>query len=81
MIIAQLLELGRWRCDAPMAAGAAAPGKSTAPVAGPLSGRLLKNGRFQKKVMLEAVGAFTPREGTELLDSAQADAGHPAQRK
>ena len=31
--------------------------------------------------MLEAVGAFTPREGPELFDSAQADAGEPAQRR
>jgi hypothetical protein len=31
--------------------------------------------------MLEALLAFTPREGPELFDSAQADAGEPAQRE
>jgi hypothetical protein len=67
MTIAQLLELGRWGRDALMATGAEALRESAALVAGPLSGRPWKNGRFQKKAMLEAVGAFTPREGPELF--------------
>jgi len=45
-----------------MATGTKAARKSTAPVAGPLSEPLWKNSRFQKEAMLEAVGAFTPRE-------------------
>ena len=60
-----------------MANGSETLRESAAPVAGPLSGRLWKNGRFQKKVMLEAVGAFTQRERPELFDSAHADAGEP----
>jgi hypothetical protein len=52
-----------------MATGTEAPRKSAALVAGPPAARLWKKGRFQKKVMLEAVGAFTPREGPELLEA------------
>jgi hypothetical protein len=82
MTIGQLLELGSWRCDALMATtGTQALRKGTALVAEPLSGPLWKNGRFQEKVMLEVVGAFTPRQGPELFDAAQADAGKPAQRE
>ncbi len=50
--IAQLLELGRCRFDGLMATGAEALCKPIALVAGPFSGRLEKNGRFQKKAML-----------------------------
>lgn len=75
-----MLELGEWRCGALMASGVEALRVPAALVAGPLSERLWKNRRFQKKAMLEAVGAFTPQEGPELFDSAQADAGEPAQR-
>src|ERR1035437_6957530 len=53
MTIAQLLEFGRRRCEAPTATVAEALRKSTALVAGPLSGRLWKNGRFQKKAMFK----------------------------
>src|ERR1039458_2458029 len=56
MTIAQLLELGRWRCDGPMAAGPEALRESTALAAGPVSGSLWKNGRFQKKAMSVKVG-------------------------
>src|ERR1019366_10338907 len=52
-----------------MATGTEALRKSTALVAGPPAARLWKKGRFKKKVMLEAVGAFTPREGPELLEA------------
>src|ERR1035441_6418941 len=62
MTIAQLLEFGRWWCDALMAGGTEALRESAALVAGPPSGSLRKNDRFQKKAMLEARGAFTPRE-------------------
>jgi hypothetical protein len=34
--------------------------KSNVLVGGPLSERLWKNGRFQKKAILEPVGAFMP---------------------
>ena len=63
-----------------MATGAEVLPKSAALVAGPLTGRLWKNVRFQEKAMLETVGAFTPRKGHELFDSARADAGESAQR-
>src|ERR1017187_5916962 len=52
MTIGQLLELGRWRCDTPMASGTEALRESAALVAGPVSGRLWKNGRFQNEAML-----------------------------
>jgi hypothetical protein len=78
MAIAHLLEVGSWWCDALMATGTEALRKSAALVAEPVSGPLWKN-RFQKNAMLDAVGAFTPRESPELLDSAQADAGEPTQ--
>lgn len=67
-----------WRCDALMATGTEALRNSTALVAGPLSGRLWKNGRFRKNAMLTTVGAFTPQADTQLLDAAQADAGESA---
>jgi hypothetical protein len=63
-----------------MAGGTEALREPAALVAGPLSGRLWKNSRFQNKAMLEAVVPFTPREGPELFDSAQADAAEPTQR-
>jgi len=63
-----------------MATGTEALRKSIALVAGPLSERLRKNGRLRKRVMLEILAAFTPWEDPELFDSAQADAGEPAQR-
>jgi hypothetical protein len=61
-----------------MATGAEAPCQSAALVAGPFAGRLRKNG-FEKKAMLEALGAFTSWDDTELFDSTQADAGEQAQ--
>src|SRR5271157_5041615 len=67
--IAQLLELGRRRWEALMAGGTGASRKSTALAAGLVPGRLWKNGRFQNNAMLEALGAFTPRERPELFDS------------
>jgi len=78
MTIAHVLEFGRWRWDALMGTGTEALRESTALVAGPLSGPLWKNGRFQKKAISESVGTFTPREGPDLFDSAQAYAGESA---
>jgi hypothetical protein len=53
--------------------------KSTALLAESLSGRLWKNGRFQKKAISEAVGAFTPCEGPDHGFSIQASGNRRAQ--
>jgi hypothetical protein len=76
--IPQGLELGRRRCEALMATGTEAVRNSTGLVAGLPSGCLRKNGRFRKKAMLEAVGAFTPQADPQLFDSALAGAGESA---
>src|ERR1017187_5430856 len=49
MTIAQLLELGSWRCDGLVATGAEALRESAEPGAGPAAGCLGNNGRLPRK--------------------------------
>jgi hypothetical protein len=48
-----------------MAGGTEAPRQSTALVAGPVPGRLWKNGRFQKKTKLVSKNHLEPQMNTD----------------
>jgi hypothetical protein len=70
MTIAHWLEFGRWRRGALMGAGTEALRKSTALAARPLSGRLWKNGRFQKRAMSKPAIAFLSDFGRHVAARA-----------